>query len=76
MGVLFWALPPTIIKIIMKKYFSPAIKILNSSVNAHILQTTDYKIVDENGNPIFGGGGDGDPEPAKRHHSVWDEFDN
>lgn len=60
----------------MKKYFSPAIKILNSSVNAHILQTTDYKIVDENGNPIFGGGGDGDPEPAKRHHSVWDEFDN
>lgn len=60
----------------MKKYLSPEIKILHSTVSAHFMETTDYQVVDENGNPIFGGGGNGDPAPVKSHHSVWDDFDN
>lgn len=59
----------------MKKYSSPKIKILRSAESYNIMQTTDFQVVDENGNPIFGGGGEGDPEPAK-HNSIWDDFDN
>lgn len=59
----------------MKTYSNPKIKILQANAsNQFMEQQSDYQIVDENGNPIFGGGGDGDPEPAKR--TVWDDFEN